>query len=82
MLRKTISIDEQLFLELKNEGVLEHFKNFSELVSSSLQMTMETMKHEKYKREIAQMAKDPMVQSDISEIEEHFKFADGDMNAF
>jgi len=82
MLRKTISIDEHLFLELKNEGVLEHFKNFSDLVSSSLQKTIESMKKENYKKQLEAMSKDPMVADDIEQIQEDFKYADYENNAF
>jgi len=82
MLRKTISIDEHLFLELQNEGILDHFKNFSDLVSSSLQKTIESMKKENYRKQIEQMANDPLVISDIEEIQEGFKYADGELNAF
>ena len=81
MLRKTISIDEHLFLELKNEGVLEHFKNFSELVSSSLQNTIESMKKENYKKQIKEMSQDPMVLADIDEIQEDFKYVDRENDA-
>lgn len=82
MLRKTVSIDEHLFSELEKEGILDHFKNFSDLVSSSLQNTVESMKKENYRKQLAQMAKDPLVLSDIEEIQEDFKYADSEANAF
>jgi len=82
MVRKTISIDENLFLELEKEGVLSNFKNFSDLVSSSLRSTVEYMKKENYRKQIAKMASDPLVQSDIDEIQNDFKYADGELNAF
>ena len=82
MLRKTISIDEHLFLELEKEGVLAHFKNFSDLVSNALQNTIESMKKENYKKQIAQMSQDSMVQDDMKEIEEAFEFADNEQYAF
>ena len=82
MLRKTISIDEHLFLELQNEGILDHFKNFSDLVSNSLQNTIESMKKENYRKQIEQMANDPLVISDIEEIQEDFKYVDSELNAF
>jgi hypothetical protein len=65
MTRKTISIDEALFAQLKEEGILERFRNFSDLVSTSLQQTIESIKRENYRREIGQMANDPIVISDI-----------------
>ncbi len=82
MLRKTISIDEHLFLELKNEGLLDHFKNFSDLVSVSLKNTIESIKKENYKKQIEQMSKDPLVISDIAEIQEDFKYADRELDVF
>ena len=82
MVRKTVSIDDELFLQLKNEGVLDHFKNFSDLVSSSLQQTINSIKKENYRKQIEQMANDPMVIDDIAKIQEEFKYADGEVNAF
>ncbi|MEA2110662.1 MAG: hypothetical protein U9P71_01305 [Campylobacterota bacterium] len=82
MVRKTISIDEQLFAELQNEGVLEHFKNFSDLVSNALRKSIESVKEEKYRKQIQEMANDPLVKNDIDEIEQAFRYADGEFNAF
>jgi len=82
MLRKTISIDEHLFLELQNEGILDHFKNFSDLVSNSLQKTVESMKKENYRKQIEAMASDPLVLSDIEEIQEDFKYVDSELHVF
>jgi len=82
MVRKTVSIDDELFLQLKDEGVLDHFKNFSDLVSSSLQQTINTIKKENYRKQIEQMANDPMVIDDIAKIQEEFKYADGEVDAF
>jgi len=82
MLRKTISIDERLFSELKSEGVLDHFKNFSDLVSSSLQKTIESMKKENYRKQLEAMSKDPMVLDDIEKTQEDFKYADREDDAF
>jgi len=82
MVRKTISIDEHLFLQLKEEGVLEHFKNFSDLVSSSLKQTIESIKKENYQKQIEKMANDPLVMEDISQVQEDFKYADGEADTF
>ncbi|AKF25359.1 hypothetical protein YH65_08135 [Sulfurovum lithotrophicum] len=82
MIRKTVSIDEHLFLQLKEEGVMDHFKNFSDLVSSSLKQTVESIKKENYRKQIEQMANDPMVIEDIEQIQEDFKYADGEVDAF
>ena len=82
MLRKTVSIDEHLFLELQESGVLDHFKNFSDLVSNALQKTIESIKAENYRKQIAEMVNDPMVSDDIAEILEDFKYSDSELNAF
>ena len=82
MLRKTISIDEHLYMELKNTGVLDHFKNFSDLVSNSLQETIESMKEKNYRKQIEEMAQDPLVLRDIEEIQDDFKYADSELYAF
>ena len=82
MIRKTVSIDEHLFSQLKEEGVLDHFKNFSDLVSTSLKQTVESIKKENYRKQIEQMANDPMVIEDIEQIQEDFKYADGEVDAF
>ncbi len=82
MIRKTISIDEHLFLELQNNGVLDHFKNFSDLVSNSLQRTIESIKEENYRKQIEEMANDPLVKNDIEEIQEDFKYVDSEVYVF
>jgi len=81
MQRKTISIDDALILDLEREGIMAQFKNFSELVSVSLRQTIDTIKKENYRKEIANMTQDPMVLQDIAEVEEDFQFADGEINA-
>ena len=82
MLRKTVSIDEYLFTQLEQEGVLDRFKNFSDLVSSSLRNTMESVRREGYRKQLEQMVSDPMVIEDISRIEEDFRYADGELDVF
>jgi metal-responsive CopG/Arc/MetJ family transcriptional regulator len=82
MVRKTVSLDDELYRELENEGVLAHFKNFSDLVSSSLKQTIDEIKKQNYTRQIAEMANDPLVQEDIAQVQEDFKYADGEIDAF
>ena len=81
MLRKTISIDESLYYQLESEGVLENFRNFSDLVSVSLRNMVIDIKKENYRKELEQMSRDPMVQEDIDSVMEDFKYADGEMDA-
>jgi metal-responsive CopG/Arc/MetJ family transcriptional regulator len=82
MIRKTVSLDDELYRELEKEGVLTHFKNFSDLVSSSLKQTIGEIKKQNYARQIAEMANDPQVQEDIAQVQEDFKYADGEIDAF
>jgi len=82
MVRKTVSIDEYLFAQLEEEGILDRFKNFSELVSTSLRHTIERIQKENYRRQMEQMAHDPMVKEDIEAIQNDFRYADGDADAF
>ena len=82
MLRKTISMDEALMLELQKNGLLEEFKNFSELVTSALTEKMQTYKKTRYKNLIEAASKDPMVLEDIAQISEEFKYVDGENDAF
>jgi hypothetical protein len=82
MVRKTISLDDTLWIDLEENGVLNQFKNFSELVSLSLSDTLQKIRLENYRQQIAKAAADPMVKADIDEIMEDFKYVDGENNAF
>lgn len=82
MVRKTISLDDTLWVDLEENGVLNQFKNFSELVSLSLNDTLQKIRWENYRQQIAKAAADPMVKADINEIMEDFKYVDGENNAF
>ncbi len=82
MVRKTVSIDEGLYAAIEEQGVMDSFRNFSELVSVSLRQTLEQMKRDRYRRQISQMANDPMVLEDIAMVEEEFRYADGEIDAF
>lgn len=82
MVRKTISLDEALLIDLQENGILNQFKNFSELVSLSLNDTLQKIRRDNYRQQIAKAAADPMVKADIDEIMEDFKYVDGENNAF
>lgn len=82
MVRKTISLDDTLWIDLQDNGVLNQFKNFSELVSLSLNETLQKVRRENYRQQIAKAASDPMVKADIEEIMEDFKYVDGEHNVF
>jgi hypothetical protein len=82
MVRKTISLDEALLIDLQENGILSQFKNFSELVSLSLNETLQKIRRDNYRQQIAKAAADPMVKADIDEIMEDFKYVDGEQNVF
>lgn len=76
VIRKTISLDERIMIELKGCGALERFNNFSELVSVALREKIERIKDEHYRSQIAAAANDPMVVADVKSVENDFKYAD------
>jgi len=76
MVRKTVTIEEPLYMQLQTDGVMDHFKSFSELVSVALRNTLESFREDRYRQEMAAMADDPMVAADIEEIEADFLYAD------
>ena len=78
MLRKTVSLNEELVTMIEEEGVLSHYRNFSELVSEALKREIERYRLKRYEEEIEMMSQDPMVQEDIAEIEEAFRISDSD----
>ena len=82
MMRKTISMDESLMLDLQKNGLLEEFKNFSELVNSALKEKMQAYKKVRYKNLIEAASKDPMFLEDIAQVSDDFKYVDGENDAF
>ena len=78
MIRKTVSVDENILFDLERCGALERFSNFSELVSVALREKIEKIEEENYRAQIAAAAKDPMVVKDIRSAEEDFRYADSE----
>ncbi len=78
MIRKTVSLDENILFDLERCGALERFSNFSELVSIALREKIERIEEENYCAQIAAAAKDPMVLEDIRSVEEDFRYADSE----
>ncbi len=81
MVRKTVSIDDDLFRALEEEGFLHRFKNFSELVCTALYQTLENARRNDYRKELEEMSRDPMVLSDIEEVQRDFRYSDGEVDA-
>ena len=78
MIRKTVSLDENILLDLQRCGALERFNNFSEIVSVALREKIEKIEEENYRAQIAAAAKDPMVLEDVRSVKEDFDYADSE----
>ncbi len=78
MVRKTVSLDETILLDLQRCGALERFSNFSELVSVALREKIKKIEEENYRTQIAAATTDPMVREDIRSVEEDFRYADSE----
>lgn len=76
MVRKTVTIRDDLFLKLKSDNIISEYSSFSELVSNALQLLIEKKKKEQYKLAMLEAAKDEMYIQDMKEIEDDFKYAD------
>ncbi len=76
MLRKTITIDEELFKKLEINDITSQYQSFSELVSNALQLLIEKQKKEHYKQAMIEASKDELYIKDMKEIEEAFEYSD------
>jgi len=76
MLRKTITIDDELFKKLELNHITQQYQSFSELVSNALQLLVEKQKKEHYKQAMIEASKDTLYLQDMKEIEEAFKESD------
>ena len=76
MLRKTITIDDELFKKLELNHITQQYQSFSELVSNALQLLVEKQKKDHYKQAMLEASKDELYIQDMREIEEAFKESD------
>lgn len=76
MLRKTITIDDDLYKTLELHHITEQYQSFSELVSNALQLLVEKQKKEHYKQAMLEAMQDDLYLQDMKEIEEAFKASD------
>ena len=81
MIRKTVSLDEELYRALESAGLYKNYRSFSELVSDALRSRLEEHEKRAYLKEMEEMAGDPMVRDDIAEIEDAFRFSDAETDA-
>lgn len=76
MLRKTITIDDDLFKKLEVNHITQQYQSFSELVSNALQLLVEKQKNEHYKQAMIEASKDALYLNDMKEIQDAFKESD------
>ncbi len=76
MVRKTITINDELFKKLELDHITEQYQSFSELVSNALQLLIEKQKKEHYKQAMIEASKDELYIKDMREIEGAFKNSD------
>ncbi len=76
MLRKTITIDDELFKKLEINNITDQYQSFSELVSNALQLLVEKQKKERYKQAMMEASTDQLYIEDMKETEEAFKHSD------
>ncbi|SFV61464.1 hypothetical protein MNB_SV-12-1772 [hydrothermal vent metagenome] len=78
MVRKTITIQNDLLSSLELNQIISQYKSFSELVSSALQLMIEKHQKEQYRKALIQASMDKLYIQDMQEIEEDFKFVDSE----
>jgi predicted CopG family antitoxin len=78
MLRKTITIQPDVFQALELNNIIEQYQSFSEMVSSSLKLLIEKQKKELYKKAMLEASQDKLYMEDMKEIENTFSYADNE----
>jgi predicted CopG family antitoxin len=78
MVRKTVTIQPDVFKALELNKIMEQYQSFSELVSSSLQLLIEKQKKEQYKKAMLEASQDRLYMDDMREIEDAFSYADNE----
>ncbi|NEW60288.1 hypothetical protein GSY74_03240 [Sulfurovum sp. bin170] len=78
MVRKTITIQNDLLSSLELNQIIGQYKSFSELVSSALQLMIEKQQKEQYKKALIKASNDKLYIQDMQEIEDDFRFVDSE----
>jgi predicted CopG family antitoxin len=76
MVRKTITIRDDLFDNLESNHIMAQYQSFSELVSSALHLLIEQQKKEQYKLAMIEASKDELYINDMKSIENEFQYSD------
>ena len=78
MVKKTVTIQSDVFEALELNKIMEQYQSFSEMVSSSLKLLIEKQKKEQYKKAMLEASQDRLYMDDMREIEEAFSYADNE----
>jgi len=78
MVRKTVTIQDDIFQTLELNQITNQYQSFSEMVSSALQLLIEKKRKEQYKKAMIEASKDSLYLKDMKEIEEAFYYADNE----
>lgn len=76
MIRKTVTIKDDLFRTLELNHIINQYQSFSHVVSSALELLIEKQKKEQYKKAMIEASKDELYIQDMKSIENDFKYAD------
>ena len=78
MLRKTVTIQPDVFQALELNNIIGQYQSFSEMVSSSLKLLIEKQKNEQYKKAMLEASQDKLYMDDMKAIEDAFSYADNE----
>ena len=78
MLRKTITIQPDVFQALELNQIINQYQSFSEMVSYALQLLIEKQKKEQYKKAMLEASQDRLYLEDMREIDEAFAYVDSE----
>lgn len=81
MVRKTITIRDDIYQSLESNQISEQYQSFSEMVSSALKLLIEKQKKEQYKRAMIAASNDKLYQKDMQKIEEEFLYSDDETHS-
>ena len=76
MVRKTVTIKDDLFHKLELNHIIKQYQSFSDLVSNALMLLIEKQKKEQYKKALIEASKDKLYLEDMKNIENDFQYSD------
>jgi len=78
VVRKTVTIQDDIFQTLELNQITNQYQSFSEMVSSALQLLIEKKRKEQYKKAMIEASKDSLYLKDMKETEEAFYYVDNE----